>query len=110
MVLDLCRDQHRRIVLAILMEQQRAVSLNDLTKDVITYNHHLSITEAPDEVVDQIYLTLSHIHVPKLVDNRVVTYDRERQLVSPTERLDQLQPYLTTIIEMDPHLDIAGSD
>ncbi|QFU84757.1 DUF7344 domain-containing protein [Natronorubrum aibiense] len=104
--LELCCDQHRRIVLAIIIKEQRPLSLNDLSKSIVRHNHHLTITEVPAEEVTQIYLSLYHIHIPKLVANGVLEYDRERQLVQPTERLEQLEPYLATIIDADPGLNI----
>lgn len=103
-VLDLCRNQHRRVVLAVLIDQQRSLTLNDLRNTVIKHNHHTSINEAPTEDITRIQLELQHIHIPKLEATGVIEYDSNRQLVEPTEQFDKLQPYLSTIIDADPGL------
>lgn len=108
--LKMCCNEHRRIVLAVLMRERRALTLNDLAKEVVRHNHHTPITDIPSEDVIQIYLSLYHQHVPKLSDAEIVEYDREDKLVELTERFDRFQPYLSTIIEADPDLDISDID
>ncbi|AHF99877.1 hypothetical protein HALLA_14845 [Halostagnicola larsenii XH-48] len=108
-VLELCRVEHRRIVLAILLKDRRALTLNDLTKEIVRHNHRMSITDVPSETVSRIHLSVVHQHVPKLADAKVITYDRERQLVEPTDRLDGLESSLSTIIGLDSDLDILDT-
>jgi DNA-binding transcriptional ArsR family regulator len=105
MVLDLCRDSHRRIILAVLIEEQRSLTVNDLTKTILKHNHQTSITEVPKEELTKIQLSLVHTHLPKVEMEGVIEYDRERQIVEPTEQFDQLQPYLSAIINLDPGLE-----
>lgn len=104
-VLDLCRDPHRRIVLAVLLEEQRSLTVNDLTKTILKYNHRTLVTEVPKEVLTKIQLSLYHVHIPKLEREGVIEYDRERQQIEPTERFDQLYPHLSAIIDLDPGLE-----
>lgn len=104
-VLDLCQNQHRRIVLGTLAEEQRSLTLNDLTKVILKYNHQTPITEASDDVLTEIRLLLYHVHLPKLASEGVIDYDLERHLVEPTEQLDQMQPTLSTILDADPSLE-----
>ena len=104
-VLELCRSRHRRCVLAVLDEERRPLTINDLTKTVFTYNHHMPITEVSGERQRQIRHRLHHEHVPKLVSAGIVEFDTERQLVKPTARFDELQPHLSAIIDADPALE-----
>lgn len=104
-VLDLCRDQQRRIVLAVLADQQRSLTLNDLVKTIIKHNHHRSVTAVSGDELSRIRLSLFHEHVPALEAASVIDYDSDRELVEPTERFDELQPYLSAIIEADPELE-----
>jgi len=53
-VLDLCQNQHRRIVLGTLAEEQRSLTVNDLTKAILKYNHQMPITEASEDVLTEI--------------------------------------------------------
>uniref|UniRef100_UPI003D99F217 DUF7344 domain-containing protein n=1 Tax=Halomicrococcus sp. NG-SE-24 TaxID=3436928 RepID=UPI003D99F217 len=104
-VLSLCRNQHRRIVLALLTEEQRSLPLNDLTKTILTYNHQTTITEASEDVITEVRRSLHHVHLPKLASAGLINYDPERQLVEPTEQLDQMQPTLSPILDADSTLE-----
>lgn len=104
-VLDLCKDEHRRIVLAVLAAEQHSLTVNDLRRTILNYNHHMPVTEASEEVLTEIRVPLVHMHIPKLESAGVIEYDAERQLVEPTEQFDQLQPHLSAIIGTDPDLD-----
>ncbi|MDG5819947.1 hypothetical protein QA609_14145 [Natronococcus sp. A-GB7] len=104
-ILELCGDEHRRIILAVLAEEQRSLTVNDLRRTILTYNHHTPVTDASEEVLTEIRVSLSHTHIPKLESAGVIEYDSERQLVEPTEQFDQLQPHLSAILGTDPNLD-----
>jgi len=106
-LLGLCQHQHRRIVLRTLAEEQRELTLTDLTKTVLKYNHQTPITEASEDVITTIRLSLHHNHLPKLASEGLIEYDPERRLVKPTERLDQVQPTLSTILDADPTLEAS---
>ncbi|WP_226042120.1 hypothetical protein [Natrinema sp. DC36] len=104
-VLDLCQHQHRRILLGAFTEEQRSLTLNDLTKIVLKYNHQTPITEVAEDVLTKIRHSLYHVHLPKLVSEGLINYEPERQLVEPTEQFDQVQPTLSTILDADPSLE-----
>jgi len=104
-VLDLCQNQHRRIVLGTLAEEQRSLTLNDLTKAILKYNHQTPITEASENVLTEIRLSLHHVHLPKLASKGLINYDPEKELVEPIEQFDQVQPTLSTILDADPSLE-----
>jgi DNA-binding transcriptional ArsR family regulator len=103
-VLDLCQNQHRRIVLGTLAEEQRSLTVNDLTKAILKYNHQMPITEASEDVLTEIRLSLYHVHLPKLASKGLINYDTEKELVEPIEQFDQVQPTLSTILDADPSL------
>jgi len=104
-VIDACQHQHRRIVLAQLAAGQRSLTLNDLTQSVLEYNHQASPTAVSEDLPTQIRLSLSHAHLPKLASDGLVTFDRYRRIVEPTEQFEQVQPTLNTILDADPTLE-----
>lgn len=104
-MLDLCRDQHRRIVLAVLADQQRPLTKRDLTSAIVTHNHHSSMTEITAEQHTEIECSLYHVHLPKLDAAGLVHYDRERGIVEPTEQFEEVQSRLLTVVEADPALE-----
>lgn len=101
-VLDLCRDHHRRIVLAVLADEQRPLTTNDLAKTIVKHNHHAPLAEVSGELLTQIKTSLYHVHLPKLVAAGVVDYDDERELVAPTEQFERIEPKLSAIFDADP--------
>lgn len=78
-VYDLLADQHRRQVLLALHRRNGPRQLPSLATDVA------GVSE-PTRTVERLYLRLYHVHVPKLEDRGVVTYDDESDLVELTER------------------------
>lgn len=103
-VLDLCRHEHRRIVLAVLEDRQRSVTVDDLAKAVVERDYHAPSTEVGDETVTRIETTLHHLHLPKLDGAGVVEYDPERRLAEPTAQFDRIEPHFSAIIDADPAL------
>ena len=104
-ILDLCRNQHRRIVLGILVAEQRSVTLDDLIEGVLKYNHQTPLTEAPDDLLAEIRNSLQHNHLPKLTSEGLITYEPDREHVATTEQFEQVQPIVSTILDADPELD-----
>lgn len=104
-VLDTCQHLHRRIVLGTLAEEQRPLTLSDLSKSVLKYNHQMPLAEASEDELTEIRVSLYHVHLPKLAANGLINYDAERELVEPTEQLEQMQPTLSMILDADPSLE-----
>lgn len=104
-LLELCQEQHRRIILAVLATEKRSLTVNDLTKAIVKHNHHTPLLEVPEEESRQIRISLHHTYIPKLEDLSLIKYDQERQLVEPTPQFDQLQPQLSAVIDADPELE-----
>lgn len=104
-VLELCQDQHRRISVALLAHENRALTVNDLTKAILKHNHHQPLMEVSEKTTMEVRLSLIHVHLPKLEALSLIEYDVERKLVEPTTRFDQLEPQLSAIIETDPGLE-----
>jgi len=104
-LLELCQEQHRRIILAVFASEERSLTVNDLTKAIVKHNHHTPPLEVSREETRQIRISLHHMHIPKLEDLSLVNYVQERQLVEPTPQFDQLQPQLSAVIDADPELE-----
>lgn len=103
-VLSLCQDQHRRIVLGALVEEQRSLTLDELTNAILTYNHGTPPAEASEDAVTDIHISLYHVHLPRLASKGFIDYDREQGVVDSTEQLEQVQPTLSTLLAADPSL------
>lgn len=104
-VLELCEDQHRRIILATLADEQRSLTVKDLAKAIVKHNDHVPVTEIPAGRLSELQLLLHHVHLPKIDATGLVDYDGERGLVEPTEQFEQVQPQISALIEADPALE-----
>jgi hypothetical protein len=104
-MLDICRNQHRRIILGVLLAEQRSVTLDDLTQTVLEYNHHIPRTEAADELVAEIRIALHHKHIPKLASDGLISYEPDRDRVAATDQLEGVQPIVAGILDADPELE-----
>lgn len=102
---ELCGDVSRRIILAALAAEQRSLTVNTLREAILTYTRHSPVIDASEEIRTETRVSLHHVHIPKLESAGVIEYDSERQLVEPTEQFNQLQPYLSVILRIDPNLD-----
>ncbi len=104
-VFDLCENQHCRIVLGALVHEQRSLTINDLTEAIVKNNHHVPVTEIPEEDMSELQTSLYHLHLPKIESAGLIEYDHERGRVEPTAQLEQVEAPLSVLIEADPSLE-----
>lgn len=104
-ILDVCSDRQRRVILAKLLEQNRPLTMRDLMHAIAKHNHHAPLEELASEVMERVQISLHHIHLQKLQAAELIEYDTDRQLVEPTEMIDEIHPTLAAILDADPALD-----
>lgn len=104
-LLDLCGNEHRRIVIGTLLDERRALTTRDLSEAIVEYNHHAPLREVSGEAMAGIRTELHHVHVPKLVAAGLVEYDDDRELVEPTADLQGAAERLTKILAADTELE-----
>lgn len=104
-VLELSRDEQRRIIIAALANKQEPVSVSELSTIIVTHTHHTDRTDDRSDAIKQVQIRLIHVHLPKLEEAGLITYDRSSQTVDTTESFDHWCPQLLTIIEGDPQFE-----
>ena len=57
------------------------------------------------DVVQEVRVSLHHVHLPKLASEGFITYDPDRHLVEPTEQFEQVQPAVFGLLDADPTLE-----
>lgn len=90
-------DRRRRSVLHCLTEYENPMALADLAEEVAASENDAPVDEIGAEEVESVYVSLYHVHVPKLEDAAVVRYDPDEdtvRLVEDTELLDVLDELL----------------
>ncbi|MGQ3411774.1 hypothetical protein [Natrinema versiforme] len=79
----LLADQRRRLLLAVMQTYGEELTLPDAAEEVAVRETGHSVTNISAERVQEVYLSLYHDHLPRLVDAGLLEYDQERDLVAP---------------------------
>lgn len=96
-VFELLSHHRRRYALECLREYENPLPLADLADEVAVRERDAPLPEISPEAVKRIYLSLYHVHIPKLADAAYVHYSQERDAVSlreHSERSEQLRAQL----------------
>lgn len=86
--------ERRRIALRRLQTADDPVTLADLARDVAARQCDTDPSDVSEEVVEQVYVSLHHRHLPKLVYLGYLRYDEDRTSVVLTDEADALEPLL----------------
>lgn len=89
-LLDALADARRRFILQYLQDHA-SLTLADLADELATREQEAPLPAISPDTVMQGYLSLYHIHVPKLAAIGLVTYDQDQDRVALTDigrRLD----------------------
>lgn len=98
-IFDLLSNRRRRYVLNYLLRVDRPVSIQELSKELATWEFDVDEDELTDQQEKRIYVALYQTHIPKLEDAGVITYDSDAGLVELTDDATRLQPYVEEEIQ-----------
>jgi len=65
-------------------------SLTDLATKVAAWEHGVSAADVTDCQRERVYVSLYHAHVPKLVDEGVITFDETTERITAGEHAEQV--------------------
>lgn len=81
--LDILTNERRRHVLRVVGDQGEAMTLPDVADEVAVREYGRPLPDIEPETVTEIYISIYHDHLPRLVDANLLAYDQERDLVHP---------------------------
>ncbi|APW96495.1 hypothetical protein CHINAEXTREME_01365 [Halobiforma lacisalsi AJ5] len=81
--LELLASERRRLFLQVMRTYGEAITLPDAAEEVAVRETGDAVRELSAERVADVYISLYHDHLPRLVDAGLLDYDQERDLVSP---------------------------
>lgn len=93
-IYSLGADTQRRALIRVLARHDRELTLNDVTKEIVTRQIDGDIMDVPGETVVRVANALYHNHIPRLADAGIVRFNPARKLVEPTEKLDAVATHL----------------
>lgn len=83
---EILANGRRRAVLSYLLEDERRADLEDLAAHVTT--------TVPTDADRPTAATLHHLHLPKLADAGLISYDHEQGTAVARDSIRDLEPYL----------------
>lgn len=92
-VFDMLSNTRRRYVLYHLREQGEA-SVRELSRRIAAWENDVELSGVTSKQRKRVYTALHQTHLPRLDDNSVVEYDRDRGEVRPDDGLAVFEPYL----------------
>ena len=92
---DILRNSRRRSVISCLLEQDQAMTVEELTRHVAADEYETSPAEVTARQYKRVYTGLYQCHFPRMQDLGVIDFDAERNLVSLRPEATRLSPYVT---------------
>lgn len=83
--LELLADERRRLFLSVMRTYGEEITLPDVAEEVAVRESGRAVTELSAERVANVYISLYHDHMPRLIEAGLIEYDQERDLVIPLE-------------------------
>lgn len=99
-------DHERRSALTALAAGDTPMTLRDVTHEVVEREYDARISDAPSDAVEDVYLSLVHVHVPMLADAEVIEFDSNREVIEDVD-LNDLEPLLSATREVEPRVEEA---
>lgn len=97
-IFHLLQNQRRRLVLRYLTEHA-AVEMREVAEQVAAWENDTTVEGLTSDARQRVYIALYQSHLPKLDENGVIEYDRNRGTIEPCAPLEQLEPYLSAATE-----------
>ena len=90
-------NERRRLVLRHLKATEGPVRVRDLSHQVAAWENGVAVEELNYKQRKRAYTSLHQTHLPKLNDCGIIAYDRDRGIVSLTDRVAELDFYLEVV-------------
>jgi hypothetical protein len=95
---DLLSNQRRRCVLHFLKQRNGdGTELRELSAHIAAWQHGKEVERITSEERRSVYTSLQQLHLPKMQDEGIITYDRHRGTVELTPTADRLDVYLDVV-------------
>lgn len=93
-VFGILADKRERFILHLLEARGGTISVEELATRIAAWEQDTTRELLTNEMEERVRQTLHHADLPKLASYDLITYDPETGAVTPTERANQLEPYL----------------
>lgn len=80
----------RRRYLCYTLLEDTKWALTDLATKIAAWENDISEHAVTNHQRERVYVSLYHAHVPKLVDEGVITFDHVTEMITPAENAEQV--------------------
>lgn len=87
-------DPVRRYILHYLAEQETPATFDRLTSQVAAWRTDSDPDTVDDATLTEIRTALHHVHLPKLADFGIITYEANPGEITLTDDTDSIEPFL----------------
>ena len=94
-VFDLLSQKRRRYVLYYLDMQDGPVPIDEVVRQVATWETDLTAITVPEDKYREVLIDLQHTHLPKTDEMQFIEYDREAQMIKLTQSPTTFDTFLT---------------
>lgn len=98
---DILSNERRRHTLHYLLREDRAVELRELSTQISAWENGLDPEEISHQQRKRVYTALRQTHLPKMDEEGVLDYDKNRGVIEPRTEVDQLKIYLDVVPETE---------
>lgn len=91
---EMLSHHRRRYVIECLGQYDSPMSLPDLADECVVMEHEQTLDDIPAEAVRDMYMSLYHCHIPKLVEIGAIEYDQDRDLVTAGPVIAELHTHI----------------
>jgi len=94
-VYHLLQNERRRLALRYLREIEPETDLGEMAVQVAAWENDTTTGAVTSDMRQRVYIALYQSHLPKLADEGVLDYDKDRKRISRRPAAAQLDRYLT---------------
>ncbi|MFC6726287.1 hypothetical protein ACFQE1_18345, partial [Halobium palmae] len=94
-VYHLLQNERRRLALRYLREIEPETDLGEMAVQVAAWENATTTEEVTSDMRQRVYIALYQSHLPKLAEEDVLEYDKNRKVIRRSEAAAQLDRYLT---------------
>lgn len=83
----LLANERRQALISVLATRDGPVDVDELTRAIAALETSTDATDVDEADLRRVRLTLHHVHLPKMADRGVISYDRNRRMVALADGL-----------------------
>lgn len=94
-------NRRRRYAVHLLERQEEPVELGEMAEQIAAWENEIDRWEVDHKQRKRVYTALQQIHLPRMDDVGIVSFDDRGGIVEPTPEMDDINVYVDAVRERD---------